>query len=133
MSVKTKTREPSVGSLTLFKIFKGLLVSLITTFACIILFAFIIKWASLSDEIITPVNLGIKAISVLFGVLIVNKNSGKKLINGALFAIIYTIVSFVIFSLLNGALVLGLGLVADFAFNVIIGIISSFLSAIGKN
>lgn len=133
MSVKTKTRETSIGALTLLKIFKGMLVSLITTFVGIIVFAFVIKWAGLSDEIITPVNLGIKTISVMFGIFVVNKNSGKKLINGIIFAILYTLISFIIFSLLNGNLILGLGIIADFGFNIVIGIISSLLSAIGKN
>ncbi len=133
MSTKTKTRETSQGTLTILKVIRSLFVSLIITFASIILFAFIIKWANLKDGIIAPVNLVIKALSVLFGVLLLNKNSSKKLINGIIFAILYTIISFVVFSLLAGTLVLGLGLVADFGFNIIVGVVASFLSALGKN
>ena len=50
-----------------------------------------------------------------------------------IFAILYTIISFVIFSCLAGTLVLGLGLVSDFAFNITVGIVASVLSALGKN
>lgn len=132
MSTKTVYKEKSLGLITLLKFLKSLFVSLITTFSCIILFAFIIKWAGLDDDVIAPVNLIIKALSVLFGVLILNKKSSKKLINGLVFAILYTFVSFVIFTCLTGKMILGLGLVADFGYNVTIGIIASFLSAIGK-
>ena len=96
------------------------------------MFAFIIKWANLSDSIITPVNLVIKGLSVLFGVLVINKNSSKKLINGVVFAGLYSIVTFLVFSLLAGTFVLGFGLIADFGFNISVGVVASVLSALGK-
>jgi len=133
MSVKTKYKEKSEGMIIILKVIKSLFVSLIITFASIIAFAFVIKYFNLSDKIISPVNLGIKALSLLVGILVLNKQSSKKLINGIIFAIVYTLISFVIFSLLAGNFVLGLGLVLDFGFNIVVGIVASFLSALGKN
>jgi len=132
MVSKTESKEKSVGVITILKVIKGLFVSLIITFASIILFAFTIKWANLNDNIISPVNLIIKAISVLAGVLVINKNSSKKLINAVVFASLYSIIAFTVFSLLAGNFVLGLGLIADFAFNIVVGIVASVLSIVGK-
>ena len=106
---------------------KCLFISLIITFASIILFALIIKWASLSDSIITPVNLVIKALSVFVAVLVLTKNKSRGLIKGVVFAIVYTFTSFVVFSVLAGEVVLGLGLIADFSFNILVGAITGLL------
>ena len=133
MATKSEFKEKNGAFKPLFNILKAMFVSLIITFACIILFAFVIKWSSLSDNFIRPVNLCIKAISILFGILVLNKNSGKKMIKGVVFAILYTVISFAIFSCLAGTLILGLGLVSDFLFNIVVGVIASILSAIGKN
>ncbi len=127
---KTETKTSSEGKVQLLKYVKSLFVALIITFACIIIFAFVIKWANLSDDLIGPVNLCIKAISVFFGALVLAKGSAKGLFNGILFALVYTLISFVIFSLLAGGFVLGLGLVSDFAFNAIAGAIGG---AVGVN
>ena len=109
------------------KYIKSIFVSLIITFACIILFAFIIKWASLSDKVIAPVNLVIKGISVFAGVLMLTKGGEKGLFKGLIFAVVYTLISFTIFSSLAGNFVLGLGIVADFGFNAVVGILSGIL------
>ena len=130
MGAKTKNKEINVGAIALLKLIKGLFAALIITFAGVIIFAFTIKWASLDDSIIPSVNLGIKAISILLGVLIINKNANKKLINGVIFSILYTLISFIIFSLLAGNFVLGFGLIADFGFNIMVGAVASLLSAI---
>ena len=127
MSAKTERKEKSEGTITILKYVKSLFISLIITFASIILFAFVIKWVGLSDSVITPVNLVIKALSVFIAVLVLTKNKTRGLIKGISFAIVYTFASFIIFSILAGEFVLGLGLVADFAFNIIVGAITGLL------
>ncbi|MBQ7466788.1 MAG: TIGR04086 family membrane protein [Clostridia bacterium] len=93
------------------------------------IFAFVIKWANIPDSAITPVNLVIKAFSVFLGSIFLTKNGTKGLINGVLFALIYTMLSFTTFSLLAGEFVLGMGLVSDFAFNTIAGAIGGIMGA----
>lgn len=127
---KTETKTRSEGKVQILRYVKSLFVALIITFACIIIFAFVIKWANLPDGVIGPVNLVIKAISVFFGALVLTKRGTKGLFNGIIFALVYTLISFVIFSLLAGGFVLGLGLVSDFAFNAITGAIGG---AVGVN
>jgi len=132
MSAKTERKEKSEGTITILKYVKSLFISLIITFASIILFAFIIKWASLPDGVITPVNLVIKGLSVFAGVLVLTKNTSKSLIKGVVFAILYTLLAFTIFSCLAGTFVLGFGLVSDFAYSIAVGIIASCIRALRK-
>ncbi len=130
--MKTETQKQNEGIIkqNIFRYLKALFVSLIITFACIILFAFIIKWASLPDKVISPVNMAIKAISVFFGAMVLTRNSTKGMLQGLLFAGIYTILAFTIFSILAQKLTLGLGLIADLAFAVVVGAIGG---AVGVN
>lgn len=123
--MKTETQKQNEGIIkqNIFRYLKALFVSLIITFACIILFAFIIKWASLPDKVISPVNMAIKAISVFFGAFVLTRHSNKGLLQGLLFAGIYTLLAFTIFSILAQKLSLGLGLVADLAFALVVGAI----------
>ncbi len=130
--MKTETQKQNEGIIkqNIFRYLKALFVSLIITFACIILFAFIIKWASLPDKVISPVNMAIKAISVFFGAMVLTRNSTKGMLQGLLFAGIYTILAFTIFSILAQKLTLGIGLIADLAFAVVVGAIGG---AVGVN
>lgn len=127
--MKTETQKQNEGIIkqNIFRYLKALLVSLITTFACIILFAFIIKWASLPDKVISPVNMAIKAISVFFGAMVLTKNSTKGMLQGLLFAGLYTLLAFIIFSILAQKLTLGLGFVADLVFAVVVGAIGGMV------
>ena len=124
---KTAYKEKNQAVVLALSFLKCLFIALIITFASNILFAFVIKWVGLSDSVITPVNLVIKALSVFIAVLVLTKNKTRGLIKGISFAIVYTFASFIIFSILAGEFVLGLGLVADFAFNIIVGAITGLL------
>ncbi|MBQ9790882.1 MAG: TIGR04086 family membrane protein [Clostridia bacterium] len=121
----TKTNQNSIektyGGLAAFT--KGLIVAFIITFACIIAFALVIKMAGLPDSVITPVNLGIKALSVGIGSLMFSKRSSRGFLKGVLFATVYTTLAFVIFSVLAGEFCITVGLALDFAFTAIVGAI----------
>ena len=127
MSTKTESKTVSVGGKIIFGYIKALMLSLIITFASIILFAFIIKWANLSDEIISPVNLVIKAISVFVGAFVFTRGQTKGIFKGFLFAVLYTLIAFVVFSSLAGGFVIGLGLIADLAFTGTVGAVAGIL------
>lgn len=109
---------------------KGIIVSFIITFSLIIIFAFTIKWLTLNDSIISPVNLVIKGISIAIGSLIFTRKSTKGFLKGAIFGIIYTIIAFVLFSLLAGSISFNLGLLLDILFSVVIG---STMGIVGVN
>ncbi len=102
---------------------KGLIVSLIVSFALILLFALIIKLTNLSDAWIVPINLIIKAISVVLGVVIYAKSKSGGLKKGLIMAISYTTLAFVVFSAISGGFSIGWELLLDYLFTSIVGII----------
>lgn len=122
---KSNVKDKKYGGIANF--IKGLIVSFIITFACILIFAFVIKWFNLGDNTISPVNLGIKTISVAIGSFIFAKKSNNGLLKGAMFGFVYTFVAFVLFSLLAGTFSLNMGLVLDILCNMIIGAIMGII------
>ena len=114
MAVGTKTKRIAKESVVL-DFLKGLIVSIIISFAMIILFALFIKWFDMSDVWIVPITLVIKGVSVLFGSLIAIKGTSKGLIKGAIFGAIYVVFAFLIFGILAGSLAIDVSLLLDFA------------------
>ena len=104
----------------------GLIVSLITSLTLILGFAFVIKSFELSDSVITPVNIGIKIISIGAGVLIATKSGKKGLTKGILLGILYVVCSFVIYSILLKAFKLDI----KFLLDLILGIVSGAILGI---
>lgn len=110
-----------------FQFLKALIVSLLVTFLCIIIFALVIKFAKLSDKAIVPVNLVIKALSIIIGTIIFTKSRSGGLKKGVLFAISYISLAFIIFSALSGKFSFSINLVLDYVFGVIIGIVTGVI------
>ena len=102
---------------------KGLILALIVTFACILIFALIIKFANLNDGWIVPVNLVIKAISILIGTIVYTKSKTGGFKKGLIFAISYITLSYVIFSALAGSFNFSISLLLDYVFAIVVGII----------
>lgn len=86
----------------LFDIVKCVPVSLLFSLGFILLFALIVRWASLDGKVITPVNYAIKILSVLSGVLIGFKGKQNGILKGAISGFLYTLLSYLIFACLDG-------------------------------
>lgn len=103
---------------------KGSVVAILITLISILLFAVILKFFELSDAIIMPINQVIKVLSILFGVKVMLKNCKEKgLIKGALLGILYTLISYLIFSLLSRSFIFDLSVIFDVVFGCVIGAI----------
>ena len=94
----------------------------------VLLFAVVIKYTNVSEGAIQPVNQIIKVLSILLGCLVV----GKKLQNkgwlwGIIIGVLYTIVAFVIFSILDGTFNLTANLFNDILFGGILGLIAGII------
>ncbi len=121
---KVSTKNVSITDTNNFiQFLKGLIVALIITFAGILIFALIIKFANLNDRVIVPVNLVIKALSVAVGTIIFTKSKTGGLKKGIIFAFSYITLAFVIFSALAGKFVFEISLLLDYVFAIIVGII----------
>jgi putative membrane protein (TIGR04086 family) len=84
-------------------IIKGAVVSVAVTLVLILAFALIIRFFNVNDNIIFPVNQVIKVVSLFVGVMILTKgNKEKGLLKGVLLGLIYFVLSFALFSILQG-------------------------------
>ncbi|MGN1162851.1 MAG: TIGR04086 family membrane protein [Christensenellales bacterium] len=113
----------------LLAIIKGSLIALCISLVGILIFAFILKFASISDGAIRPINQIIKGISVLVGVFVAMRKVDKMgLVGGLLIGLIYTIIAFVVFSILDGNFQFNLTLLNDILFGSIMGAICGIIA-----
>lgn len=120
-SKEVETQEAEKPKLWL-NILKGSLVSLAISLVLILIFAFFIKYVAVPESAIKPINQVIKGISLLVGIFIALKKSSQMgLVSGLLIGLSYTILAFVVFSILDGNFELSKTLVNDLLFGGIIG------------
>lgn len=113
----------------LLAIIKGSLIALCISLVGILIFAFILKYASISDKAIRPINQIIKGVSVLVGVFVAMRKVDKMgLVGGLLIGIVYTMLAFVVFSILDGNFEFNLTLLNDLLFGGIMGAICGIIA-----
>lgn len=123
----SKVKE-SNGSI-LNGVIRGSLFAVAVSLIGILVFAFIIKLTSINNDLIAPVNQAIKGISVLMGCFYAFKHaSSNGLIKGILIGLVYTVLSFLIFSILNGEFEFTKTLLNDLLFGGIIGAICGVIA-----
>ncbi len=115
-------------------IVKGSLMALSLCLILILIFAFVLRFCAISDNLIKPINQIIKIISILFGVFCGLKKSREMgLMSGLLIGFLFTIIAFVAFSVLDGHFELGVSLLNDCLFGSIIGAICGIIAVnVGK-
>ena len=112
------------------KLFKCSLVAVVATLLGTVIFAFVLKFANLSTIFISYINKFITLISIMIGVMCVKKHSENKLfIRSIVLALIYALLCFFIFSILNGKFTLDV----TFVFDLLFAMISSAIFAIISN
>lgn len=109
-------------------VIKCCLIGIVVTLVGIVAFAVVLKFADLSTKVIGYVNDVIKALSIFVMVLLLKKCSGEKLLLKSIFGgVAYAVLSFVIFSILNGSFGLNLSVLYDLLFAVIVAVIASVI------
>lgn len=86
----------------IFAVTKMVLLSLLLSLVLILVLALIARWASLSSDVIVPLNYVIKVLSVLVGAIF---GVGKKpmgAVNGGIGGALYTVLSYLMFAGLDG-------------------------------
>ncbi len=111
----------------LLSIIKALIYSIFTTLICILIFAFILNIFNLGDESINIVNQIIKIVSILIGCFVLNKSLKSGIVPYILLPLLYTVLTFIIFSALNKSFSLDITLFNDAFFGIITGSIYYFL------
>lgn len=110
-------------------VFKGALIGLSVCLILILIFAFVLRFVAISDSLIKPINQIIKTVSILIGTFYgLKKSNDMGLISGLMIGLLFTIISFVAFSILDGNFNFGISLVNDCLFGSIIGGISGIIA-----
>lgn len=106
------------------KALSGSIIAVIIAMISILIFAFIIKLTNLSDTLIKPINQIIKIVSIVFGVKFAVKRCNENpIILGLLTGVCFTLLAFIVFSLLNGGFTFDKSLLNDTVFGAIAGAI----------
>lgn len=125
---KTSTYTENTKGKNVIKMFVGVGVALIISLVLILAFALLIKWFDWSDAVIMPANIIIKIISISIGVLIVTKDGKSGAVKGAILGAVYILLCFLVFSLLNGAMIINISLLYDALLGMIGGAILGIIS-----
>ena len=112
----------------LLGVLKGSLIALCVSLVGILIFAFLLRFTSISDKLILPINEVIKGMSVFLGTFLGFKKQKKMgLLGGLLIGFIFTFIAFISFSALNGSFEFDRTLLTDSVFNSIIGAICGII------
>lgn len=110
------------------QILKGCLIALCISIIGILVFAFVLRFVTINDISIKIINQIIKVLSVLFGVMVcLKKDKSKGLVKGSIIGVVYTISSYLLFSLLVASFSFGFSIMYDIIFSGIVGLISGVI------
>ena len=113
----------------LISIFKGVVISLVTTFILLIIFAAILTFTNIQENTISPVVIIITAVSLLIGSTIGNRKIEKNgLLNGAMVGLIYILFLYLISSTLNGNFSLNLASIIMIIVSIFFGILGGVVA-----
>lgn len=118
-------KTPSVLLTTI----RGSLFAVAISLVLVLLFAFALKYIAIPVTAIRPVNQAIKGISVFVGVFFALKKIQRMgFLHGLLIGFAYTVLAFLVFSILDGSFVFSKTLINDLLFSGIIGAVCGILA-----
>lgn len=109
-------------------IVRSALFAIILSILLVMLFAIIAKFANISEEIIEPVNIAIKILSVAAGCLIGVRHDSKGLVKGIVVGLIYAGLTYLIFATVCGDFTSSPMTVYDALACLVAGILSGILA-----
>lgn len=131
MKLKAKTNKvKSSANKTplLVCISKGTLYAICLSLILVLVFAFLLKFTNIPDSAIYPVNQVVKGVSIFVGVFAgLKKSKELGLVSGLLIGFVYTILAFLIFSILGGSFNFDITLLTDIVFGAVIGAICGII------
>ena len=128
-----KEKLKKINLTTIISVLKTSLVGVVVSILLVLLFAFVLKFVDLNSGTISLVDQIIKVLSVFIAVVMLNKaNDEGLLLKGILVGAVYSIITFIVFSILNGGFNVGLGVLTDIAFSALVGGVSAILLNIVK-
>lgn len=109
-------------------IIKGVLCAVVITLLFILGFALLVQLAGFSNQVISPVMQIVKVICIFVAVAIALKPvKSKGWLFGALVGLLYMVVTFLIFSLIDGKFNIGISALSDLLFQTLVGLVSGVI------
>ena len=123
-----KEKIKSLNLTTIVNILKASLIGVVVSILLVLLFAFVLKFVDLGSGTISLVDQIIKILSIFVAVIMLNKVSNDNLLlKGILTGAIYSIITFVVFSILNGGVNFSVAIFTDIIFSALVGAVSAIL------
>ena len=94
-------------------IIKSSLIAVVSSLVLILVFAIIIKFTGIDDKIILVINMVIKSLSVVIGVLFGIKNARLGVVKGIASGMLFVIVSYILFAIINLSAKIDLMMIID--------------------
>ena len=114
-------------------ILKSCLLAIVITLLGIVVLAFVLKFADISSKTINYINIVIKGLAIFVMIVCIkNRNPEKLLVKAIIAGMLYAVLCFVIFSILNGSFVFDLAFVYDILFSVAVAIIVTIIMNVLK-
>lgn len=113
------------------EIIRGGLLSFVFATILVLIFSLIVKLTNMSAGAVPVVNQVIKILSVFLGIFLSLKSREKCWLKGILAAILFAVLSFVVFSLLAGSFNWG-GFGIDLAIDAVVGAIAGIICGLRK-
>jgi len=113
------------------EIIKAVVVAVILSLASILILAFLIPAINISTEVLPIITQIIKGVAILVACLIALRLPKNGWLRGIAVGLVYVIVAFVLFSLLNGASFdFGLNVLNDIALGAVTGLLSGIIATL---
>ncbi len=110
-----------------FSIVKGVLFALGVSALLAVVFAVVLRSASLSEEVIYPVNQGIKGVAVALGAAVFVQGE-KGWLKGGAIGLLFTALSYLAFSSIGGDFSLSWLILAELAVGVVTGALGGIIA-----
>lgn len=110
-------------------VIKGSLWAVSITLIAILLFAVIIRFTNVPDSFIMPINQVIKVFSILIGTIMaskINPKNGLKM--GFTIGVLYSVLAYIIFSILSTSFTFNMTNIIDIVFAGLIGALSEIFA-----
>lgn len=130
--MKEKLKKINLSSI--INILKASLIGVVVSILLVLLFAFVLKFVDLNSNTISLVDQIIKVLSILVAVIMLNRLNGEGLlIKGIFTGAVYSLITFVVFSILNGGVNFSVAIFTDVIFSALVGgVVAILLNMIRK-
>lgn len=123
-----KEKLKNINLTSIINVLKASLIGVVISILLVLLFAFVLKFVNASSSIISVIDQIIKIFSVFAAIVFINKiSNGNLLVKGLVVGALYSVITFIVFSILNGGVNFSIAIFTDIIFSALVGGTSAIL------